>query len=229
MLFRGVVPVRGHYGNRAPKPPFVVNLDSWQLRGNIGLWDARYQYRSLSPKKNVLNGVSTSIELQPRGGSLMGIFNDANDQVRLNGTPISQTGQYTIWVWAWADSLATAWQTLIKNWAGTGLQGQCHFGRDASNSVIGSFLQESDLTVIGQVTHHINMPIGELVCWATRADGAELSVWQNGIKGTSPAAYDGTLRTSMTQVEIGNKPASAQGWQGGILLVGWSDQAFSDA
>lgn len=213
-----------------PRWPLHLEKDHPHTQGLIGLWHVGNGWRDLSGKTNV-NGTRVGTSLGARNNNPMEVFDADTDGVTVHDTTLSQTGKYTMWAWGLADSLSVAWQTLFKNWSGAGgASAQFHFGRENTTSLLSNYLTDSGGTK-GPAKHHINMPISKLTCWASRADGAELSVWQDGIKGTTTVAYNGTLKTTSNDVAIGRHSAttSTQGWIGGILMVGFSDKAFSDS
>ena len=144
------------------------------------------------------------------------------------------TSTMTMSAWVWANS-RPGWASIAKNWSGP--NGQFHFGLQASDGDLSSFVWQTDGTTVGPVREGTNspFPLGSWQHVVFVADGALMKLYRNGQLVGTPLAYNGTIETNgmLSGFAIGgtrySNGTAGQYWNGKIDEVALWSRGLTDA
>ena len=126
-------------------------------------------------------------------------------------------GKFSFFAWI-NETNQTSGNTIIKNW-GDSIAGMIHFDTQAnSNKRLSLYVSQSDGTVIGPLTGASDLSISTWYHVGIVANGSTIQMYLNGAATGSPGSYNGTLKTSFTNIRLGAKPDDGTGVSGSTPL-----------
>ncbi|MBZ5678336.1 MAG: LamG domain-containing protein, partial [Acidobacteriia bacterium] len=130
-------------------------------------------------------------------------LNGGNAWISVSNFPKASGGKTTGSAWVKANS-APVWASILKNWA-LG-PGELHLGLDNGSGRLSIYTTQSNRGIIGPVIDGSSFSLGVWQYVTFVADGAAVHLYLNGAEVGTPAAYNGTLMTTLPCLGIGAKP-----------------------
>ncbi len=236
-------------GSRAPKPPFVLNKDSWQAKNLIGFWPflPGPEVKDLSGHNNhlQLNNLTTADFTHRLGKSALKFTSGSDQYLNFPGaaTPkvlqnlLSNLAGFTVFCMTYPYSsgqggLGTIMDNYVSTTGGWALLHRDGVGGDtATYQVSGEFGTADSLQVTSDNTVSYNAL--NLMGFSFDELASKASVYYNGNKAslqTDVAGDRGSPDDSTHQMRVGNRTSDVtRDFDGEIFHIAIWDRKFSDA